>query len=59
MGPIRQEFLSGRLVKITEVVYVPEGLHAAWVPGRWTWWLDGREITEAEAQELIGGNGDG
>ena len=59
MEPIRQEFLDGRLVKITDVVYVPEGPYDAWVPGRWSWWLDGREITEAEANRLTGGLQDG
>ena len=53
MPPIRQEFLGGRLVKITDVVNVSENLYDKWVPGRWMWQLDGREITEAEALRLL------
>jgi hypothetical protein len=58
MEPITEEFLGGRLKKITDVVYITNGLFDEYHPGRHTWLLDGNEITEEAAQTLLAGQSD-
>jgi len=50
---IREPYLDGRLVKEISIVDVSDSRFVSRVPGRHLWLLDGAEITEAEAEQLI------
>lgn len=47
----REEFCGGRLVKKVEQVDVSTfGVPGPYVDGLWSWWLDGEEVQEVEAE---------
>jgi hypothetical protein len=58
---IRTEtYLDGRLVKEFDMVNIgpsAEKPYDDWIDGRYRWLLDGAEITEPQAQELLSGPG--
>lgn len=53
MEPITEEFLGGRLRKVTEIVNVTNGRFDEYHPGRHRWLLYDSEITEEAATALI------
>jgi len=57
---IRTEtYLDGRLVKEFDMVNIgpsAEKPYDDWIDGRYRWLLDGAEITESRAEELLSGS---
>ncbi len=57
---IRTEtYLDGRLVKETGMVNIGPSAgkpYDDWIDGRYRWLLDGAEITESRAEELLSGS---